>query len=296
VRLLLDPLWGDRLPLVPFFVACFVVAQFAEVGPSVFASVAGFLLAVWFFMPPRHTLWAHDRVGQVNSVFYFVLCFSCAWVSLRARQALNQEREAKASLRELAAIIESTDDAIIAETLEGRIVSWNGAAQKLFGFTATEAVGQPSGFLLAEESAEDHRLQLARVGRGENISHFETTRRGKSGGFREVSLTISPIRNSDGEIVAASTIARDISGRKRAEREREHLVSELQAASRDVKTLSGLLPICTHCKKIRDDKGYWSQIELYVRDHSNANFTHGICPECAERFFNDLSKDDLDSP
>ncbi|MGO8697670.1 MAG: PAS domain S-box protein [Limisphaerales bacterium] len=296
LRLLLDPLWGDRLPFVSFFVACGVVAQFAEAGPSVFASVAGFLLAVWFFMAPRHTLWVQDRVERVNSVFYFVLCFSVVWFSLRTRRALQREREAKAALREFAAIIESTDDAIVAETLEGRIVSWNAAAQKLFGFTAAEAIGQPTGFLLADESAADHQLLLERVGRGENTSRFETTRRGKSGGLLEVSLTVSPVRDGNGEIVAASTIARDISGRKRAERERERLVCELQAALREVKTLSGLLPICTHCKKIRDDKGCWSQIELYVRDHSYADFTHGICPECADRFFRDLPKEDLNSP
>jgi hypothetical protein len=62
----------------------------------------------------------------------------------------------------------------------------------------------------------------------------------------------------------------------------------LQGALAQVKTLSGLLPICAHCKRIRDDQGYWNQIELYIRRHSNANFTHGICPECAKEHYPEL--------
>jgi len=73
--------------------------------------------------------------------------------------------------------------------------------------------------------------------------------------------------------------------RKRAEEERKRLILELQEALVQVKTLSGLLPICAACKKIRDDHGYWHQVEVYVENHSNAEFTHGICPECAQRLY-----------
>lgn len=76
--------------------------------------------------------------------------------------------------------------------------------------------------------------------------------------------------------------------RKRAEEERENLIQDLKKALAEVKTLSGLLPICSSCKKIRDDKGYWKQIEAYIRDHSEAEFSHGICPECAQRLYPDI--------
>jgi hypothetical protein len=69
--------------------------------------------------------------------------------------------------------------------------------------------------------------------------------------------------------------------------EREELIRSLQAALQDVRTLSGLLPICAHCKKIRDDDGYWTQIESYIRDHSGIDFTHGICPDCAREWFHE---------
>jgi hypothetical protein len=106
----------------------------------------------------------------------------------------------------------------------------------------------------------------------------------------EISLSISPVYSAEGKVVGVSTIAHDITERKNAERDRERLLNELHIALRDVKTLNGLLPICSSCKKIRDDKGYWSQIELYVRQHSNADFTHSICPDCATRLYPELFK------
>jgi hypothetical protein len=86
-------------------------------------------------------------------------------------------------------------------------------------------------------------------------------------------------------------LKQEIAERERAEREREKLVVELQEALGQVKKLSGLLPICASCKKIRDDGGYWQQIEEYIRDHSEAEFSHGLCPECARKLYPDFFKD-----
>ena len=90
-----------------------------------------------------------------------------------------------------------------------------------------------------------------------------------------------------GQVLLQATV-RDITERKRTEEEREKLIRELQNAMAEVKTLSGLLPICAHCKNVRDDKGYWNKIESYIRKHSGAQFSHGICPECAKKFFSDF--------
>lgn len=75
-------------------------------------------------------------------------------------------------------------------------------------------------------------------------------------------------------------------------RERERLIEQLQAALAQVKRLSGMLPICWHCKKVRDDKGYWNQIESYIREHSEAEFSHGLCPECAKELYPDVFDED----
>ena len=286
LRLALDPLWKDRLPYVSFFLAVLVVAQFAEeAGPSAFAIVSGFLLGDWFFVQPRHSLWIGDPRDQVNAVFYFIVCSTVVAYSLRSRRSLARERAAGTAVGQLAAIIESCEDAIIGKGLDGKIVSWNAGACKLYGYTSAEAVGQSITLLVPPEHAQALGPLMERVERGEHISHFETTRRRKDGELAEVSLSMSPVRNSDGQIVGISTIAHDIAERKRAERERERLVGELQRALAEVKTLSGLLPICSHCKKIRDDKGSWNQIEVYIRERSNADFTHSVCPECAKRYF-----------
>ncbi len=85
-------------------------------------------------------------------------------------------------------------------------------------------------------------------------------------------------------------IVRDITVRKQIERERDQLIEDLQRSLTEVKTLSGMLPICSSCKKIRDDKGYWNQIEAYIHEHSDATFSHGICPECTQKLYPDYFK------
>ena len=90
-----------------------------------------------------------------------------------------------------------------------------------------------------------------------------------------------------GQVLLQATV-RDITDRKHVEEERESLISDLQKALSEVKTLRGFLPICSHCKKIRDDKGYWNQIESYIHKHSDAEFSHSICPECAEKYYPDV--------
>jgi PAS domain S-box-containing protein len=97
--------------------------------------------------------------------------------------------------------------------------------------------------------------------------------------------SVRPIRGTDGKVASVVCISKDITDRKRVEVEREKLIEELQAALAHVRTLSGLLPICASCKKIRDDQGYWRQIESYIRDHSEAEFSHGVCPECAKHLY-----------
>jgi len=97
----------------------------------------------------------------------------------------------------------------------------------------------------------------------------------------------APIRDSSGSIVAGIAVFHDITDRKLAEIERERLITELQEALANVRTLSGLLPICSSCRKVRDDEGYWNQIETYIRKHTEIDFSHGLCPECAEKLYGD---------
>ena len=87
-------------------------------------------------------------------------------------------------------------------------------------------------------------------------------------------------------------VVEDITDRKRLEEQRDNLIEDLQFALAEVKTLGGLLPICAHCKNIRDDKGYWGKIETYIHDHSGTDFTHSICPECMKKHFPEYADDE----
>jgi PAS domain S-box-containing protein len=129
---------------------------------------------------------------------------------------LSTEGSASAWLN---AIIESADDAIISKTLDGIITSWNEGASRIFGYSAGEVIGKPVVILMPPEYQDEEPNILARIRRGERIEHYETVRIRKDGTLVDISLTVSPIRGTDGRIIGASKIARDISGRKRAEAE-----------------------------------------------------------------------------
>jgi len=143
---------------------------------------------------------------------------------LAIRADITERKEAEEAQARLAAIVRSSDDAIIGKTLAGMITSWNRGAEKIFGFTPAEMVGQPLLRLIPPERVGEETDILARVARGESVEHYETVRVCKDGRHIDISVTISPLRDSEGRITGASKIARDITERKHTEaslRERE---------------------------------------------------------------------------
>ena len=152
---------------------------------------------------------------------------------------VSERRRTEVARAHLAAIVESSDDAIVSKTLQSVILSWNHGAERLFGYTAEEAVGQPITMLIPPDRLGEEEHILERIVRGERIEHFETVRVSKDGRPIDISLTISPIRNAEGVIIGASKVARDISHRKSLEarntelREWEQLArQEAEAANR----------------------------------------------------------------
>jgi PAS domain S-box-containing protein len=127
----------------------------------------------------------------------------------------------------LAAIVESSDDAIVSKSLAGIITTWNKGAERIFGYTADEAVGQPIIIVIPADRLDEEPAILARIQTGERVDHFETVRRRKDGSLIDISLTISPIRDDSGTIIGASKIARDISERRREAEHREMLLREM---------------------------------------------------------------------
>ena len=134
----------------------------------------------------------------------------------------------------LAAIVASSDDAIVGKTLTGIIVSWNAAAERLFGYTVEEALGRPVAILAAPDRIDEMPMILGRLRQGQRIDHFETMRRRKNGTLVPVSITVSPVQNDAGQIIGASKIVRDISERRRTEERLRMLMHELEHRSKNL--------------------------------------------------------------
>jgi PAS domain S-box-containing protein len=138
----------------------------------------------------------------------------------------------------LAAVVDSSHDAIVSKTLEGHIQTWNAAAERLFGYTAAEVIGKPITIIIPKELQAEEGQILARLRRGERVDHFETVRITKAGRRFPVSLTVSPVRNSQGTIIGASKIARDISERHRAEQILRQTQAQLAAHAEGLEKLN----------------------------------------------------------
>ena len=161
------------------------------------------------------------------------------------QQEIMERKRAEESQAQLAAIVESSDDAIIGKTLDGIIFSWNSGAEKLYGYSSEEMKNRSISILLPPNRPDEMPMILARIKHGENIKHYETIRIRKDGSIIYVSLTTSPIKDMAGNIIGASTIARDVTERKRAEEEIKKLdqelkyqIMQLEAANKELEAFS----------------------------------------------------------
>jgi PAS domain S-box-containing protein len=166
---------------------------------------------------------------------------------------------------------------------DGHFIEINDGFLKISGYGYDEVIGKSSVDLNLWENDADRRSVVDELSRKQKVREAEYRFRKKTGETIIGLYSAEIIVIDDNPWILSVTI--DISLRKEAEREREKLIGELKYALSEVKQLSGLLPICSYCKKIRDDQGYWNQIEAYISDHSRAEFSHSICTECAEKHF-----------
>lgn len=159
------------------------------------------------------------------------------------------------------------------------IVGVNAAAGKMFGAPR----GQILGSVCHEYICPAEKGQCPITDLKQDLDNAERELLTANGRRVPILKTVVSVTLAGQEHLLESFL--DITERKRAEEERERLIGELQEALAEVKTLSGLLPLCSSCKRIRDDQGYWQQIEAYIRDHSEAEFSHSVCPECAKKLY-----------
>jgi len=143
-------------------------------------------------------------------------------------------RDSEQRLRSLASIVESSDDAIVSKNLDGVITSWNRGAERVFGYSAEEVIGQPITIVIPYDRQDEERLILTRIRRGERIDHFETVRQTKHGSLITVSLSVGPVKDAEGKIVGASKIARDITEQKRNQEQIAILAREAEHRSKNL--------------------------------------------------------------
>lgn len=192
-------------------------------------------------------------------------------VQLGVTRDISERKTAREASERLSAIISSSDDAIVSKDLNGIVMSWNAAAERIFGYTSAEMVGQPITKIIPEEMHADEIRILQTISRGERIEHFETERLTKSGKRIEISLTVSPVKNASGRIVGAAKIARDITQRKKAERslhtaERLASVGRLAATvaheiNNPLEALTNLIYLARHSATMDDVRKYLTGAE-----------------------------------
>ena len=212
--------------------------------------------------------------------------------NLMASREMRRRRQAElrltATLTLQNAILSSADYGIVAMDRHGVIQTFNPAAEKILGYRAAEVIrqatpqwwGEANGTRLPRKIGME--TSLARAGLTA-LGERETTFIRKNGQRFPVLVSTTALADTRDDVSGFLAVFGDISERKLREVERERLIGELTAALAEVKTLSGLIPICAWCKNVRSDKGFWQTVEQYVHTKTEATFTHGICPGCAEK-------------
>jgi len=204
----------------------------------------------------------------------------------RAEEALRESEE------QFRTIVNNLQDVVFRADLNGNITFASPSAAYTLGCSSTEEIiglRISSDFYFDPNEAQHHMEMLQ--GCGKITRQKITLKRRDNGQPVIVSANIQFFHDNAGNILGIEGVYRDITDRIQAEKEREKLIRELQQALKEVKTLSSMLPICASCKKIRSDKGYWTQLEVYIKDHLDVEFSHGICDDCLKKLYPDVYKE-----
>jgi PAS domain S-box-containing protein len=229
-----------------------------------------------FFMPPGR--FSADPTLAVSLPLFLAVAGVICWIGGRLH----------ASERGLASVLTSIGDAVIATDEKGRIQFMNPAAEALSGWPEAKAVKRHfSEVLRLRDQTSESTVKSDRSARIDPGTILDS----KAGYAIPVAGSISVITNATGARSGAVIVLRDITERMRAEQERDRLLDDIQSALAKVKALSGMLPICAGCKKIRDERGQWYELETYITAHSEAEFSHGLCQECAKRYYPELESE-----
>ncbi len=191
------------------------------------------------------------------------------------------EHNIEHNFRRLAIVIKDSIDAISLQDLQGHILAWNTGAEKMYGYSEAEALTMNILQITPPEKKKETEQYLANITSGNIVESFETQRISKSGKILDVWLVVTCLKDDSGSIDSIATTERDIT----------HLKNELREKEKEIQNLRSIIPICMHCKDIRNDEGFWGQVEEYISKHSVVNFSHGVCPKCMKKHYPEFSKE-----
>lgn len=195
------------------------------------------------------------------------------------------DKEIHKSQRNLQSLFDNIGDFLFVLDMEGNIIQVNPVVQERLGYSTEELTGASVLKVHPPDRREEAVAIIIDMLAGKTAA-CNIPLMAKEGDLIPVETKYIQGMWDDRDVLFG--ISRDVTERKRAESERERLIAELQKALDEIKTLKGYIPICSYCKKIRDDKGYWEQLEKYISEHTEALFSHGICPDCIKTYFPDI--------
>jgi hypothetical protein len=227
-----------------------------------------------------------DSVLLVGLMFpgFFIYVYKPLTAEIKKREKLRKESEASRNM--LLTVLDSLDAIVyVADIKTYELIFLNKFARNIFG----DAIGRLCWKILQKDQngpcefcSNKKLITDDGIIKGMYAWEFQNTVDGKWYEIRD-----RAIRWIDGRIVRLE-VATDVTLKKNTEKEKEQLIEKLEQALSEVKTLQGIIPICANCKKVRDDKGYWEQVDVYIHKHSQADISHSICPECAKKYYPDL--------
>jgi PAS domain S-box-containing protein len=279
-RILLDPLLHEQAPLLLFTLAVAVSAIRGGVGPGIFSTILG-VFGVEYFFPPKGTFLTiapeYLTAGVRQMAVFFVVGIVVSLVSGKLRQLRWEALELATQRNE---ILESITDGFLALDAEGRFVYLNSLAAQLVRRPRDECIGKRLWEEVPHLRGSIVENMFCQVYDKHVAVHFEYLSPVTDRWFE---IHAHPAQNS-----GLTVYFIDVSDRKLGELLLRERLAERNAALDRVRLLSGLLPICAACKKIRNDEGNWQQLESYISQHSQAKFSHGMCPDCGKQYYGKL--------
>lgn len=216
----------------------------------------------------------------------YAICGISTDIDLR-KQA---ERKSEDMLHFMQTLLDTIPSPIFYEDDQGRFLGCNDAFEQYLGLSKAQIVGKGLSQIAPDDLAHKSLFRDSILLQVPGKQIYESQLVYADGQKHDMICSVATFLNAEAKVAGLVGVMTDITERKSAEMEREKLIEELQSALSKVRLLSGFLPICSSCKKIRDDQGYWQQLEAYIRDHSEAEFSHSICPDCAEKLYPGLTR------